>query len=112
MIIYLMCFALFLVGIYGILTKRDMIKIILSIGIMSYAANLMFILIAYKGNGIFPILQEGTSPGVMVDPLPQALVLTAIVIELGTTALLVALAVKIFQHYNTFDITKIKRLSG
>ena len=48
----------------------------------------------------------------MVDPLPQALVMTAIVIELGTTALLVALAIKIFQHYHTFDITKIKRLSG
>jgi multicomponent Na+:H+ antiporter subunit C len=107
-----MCFALFLVGIYGILTKRDMIKIILSIGIMSYAANLMFILFAYKGDGIFPILQEGVTPSVMVDPLPQALVLTAIVIELGATALLVALAIKIFQHYNTFDITKIKRLSG
>ncbi len=112
MTVYLMCFALFLVGVYGILTKRDLIKIILSIGIMSYAANLMFILFAYKGGGIFPILQEGVESMPMVDPLPQALVLTAIVIELGTTALLVALAIKIFQHYNTFDITKIKRLSG
>ncbi len=112
MTVYLMCFAFFLVGVYGVLTKRDMIKIILSIGIMSYAVNLFFILFAYKDGGTFPILQQGVIDQVMVDPLPQALVLTAIVIELGTTALLVALALKIFQHYNTFDITKIKRLSG
>jgi multicomponent Na+:H+ antiporter subunit C len=112
MTVYLMCFALFLVGLYGLITKRDLIKIILSIGIMSYAANLMFILFSYKRGGIFPILQEGVNPQAMVDPLPQALVLTAIVIELGSTALLVALAVKLFDNYNTFDITKIKRLSG
>ena len=54
MTLYLMCFALFLVGVYGLLTKRDMIKIILSIGIISYAANLMFILFAYKSEAIFP----------------------------------------------------------
>ena len=48
----------------------------------------------------------------MVDPLPQALVLTSIVIELGVTALLVALAVRLFQKYGTFDIAKIRRLRG
>ena len=46
------------------------------------------------------------------DPLPQALVLTSIVIELGTTALLAAFAVRLFQKYKTFDITKIRRLRG
>jgi multicomponent Na+:H+ antiporter subunit C len=48
----------------------------------------------------------------MVDPLPQALVLTSIVIELGVTALLVALALRLFQKYKTFDITQIRRLRG
>jgi multicomponent Na+:H+ antiporter subunit C len=48
----------------------------------------------------------------MVDPLPQALVLTSIVIELGTTAMLVALAIRLFNKYKTFDITKIRRLRG
>jgi multicomponent Na+:H+ antiporter subunit C len=48
----------------------------------------------------------------MVDPLPQALVLTSIVIELGVTALLAALAIRLFQKYRTYDITKIRRLSG
>ena len=111
MIIYLLCFLLFLVGLYGIITKRDLVKIILSVGIMGYAANLMFILFAYRSNSLYPILEKGVEKS-MVDPLPQALVLTSIVIELGTTALLVALALKLFQKYHTFDITKIRRLFG
>ena len=112
MILYLLCFLLFLVGIYGILTKRDLVKIILSIGIIGYSANLFLILFGYRSNALYPILVQGTMQGTMVDPLPQALVLTSIVIELGTVALLVGLAVQLFRKYNTFDITKIKRLSG
>ena len=112
MTVYLLCFALFLVGVYGILTKRDLIKIILSIGIMGYAANLFLILIAYKDGALYPILTEDTPRQAMVDPLPQALVLTSIVIELGITAMLVALAIRLYENYKTFDITKIRRLSG
>ncbi len=112
MIIYYLCFALFLVGVYGVLTKRDLIKIILSVAIMGYAANMFLILFAYKKDAIYPILTSTENIKAMVDPLPQALVLTSIVIELGTTALLVALAVKLFEKYKTFDITKIRRLHG
>ncbi len=48
----------------------------------------------------------------MVDPLPQALVLTAIVIGLAVTALIAALAMRVYEKYGTFDITKIRRLKG
>lgn len=111
MLLYVLSFLLFLVGVYGVITKRDLVKIILSVGIMGYAANLLFILFAYRADAHYPILEKGVAQN-MVDPLPQALVLTSIVIELGTTALLVALALKLFQKYNTFDITKIRRLFG
>lgn len=112
MTVYLLCFALFLVGLYGVLTKRDLIKIILSLTIMGYAGNLFFILFAYKDGAKYAILSEGSPAGPMVDPLPQALVLTSIVIELGITALLAAIVVRLYQKYKTFDITKIRRLSG
>jgi multicomponent Na+:H+ antiporter subunit C len=112
MIIYLLCFALMLVGIYGLLVKRDIVKIILASGIVGYAANLLLVLFGYKEGAQYPILAKGVKVQPMVDPLPQALVLTSIVIELGTTAMLVALAIKLFQKYKTFDITKIRRLSG
>ena len=112
MIVYLLCFALLLVGLYGVLTKRDLIKIILSLGILGYAVNLLLILFAYRNNSVYPILAKGKAVEPMVDPLPQALVLTSIVIELGTTAMLVALAIKLFEKYGTFDITEIRRLKG
>ena len=48
----------------------------------------------------------------MVDPLPQALVLTAIVIGLAVTALIASIAVRVYEKYGTFDITKIRRLKG
>jgi multicomponent Na+:H+ antiporter subunit C len=112
MTLYVLCFALLLVGVYGVIAKRDLIKIILSLGILGYAANLFLILIAYKKDAHYPILEKGVTVAQMVDPLPQALVLTSIVIELGTTALLVALAIRLFQKYNTFDVSKIRRLKG
>lgn len=112
MTVYILCFALLLVGIYGVLTKRDLIKIILSLGIMGYAVNLMIILFAYKKGAGFAIMLRDRINTNMVDPLPQALILTSIVIELGITAMLVALAIRLFQKYKTFDITKIRRLSG
>lgn len=112
MTLYVLCFALFLVGIYGVIARRDLIRIILSLGILGYAANLFLILVAYKKDGHYPILEKGVAAAPMVDPLPQALVLTSIVIELGTTALMVALAIRLFQKYGTFDISKIRRLRG
>jgi multicomponent Na+:H+ antiporter subunit C len=112
MTLYALCFALFLVGLYGLLTKRDLIKIILSSGIMGYACNLMLVLFGYRRDGVYPILEKGREAAPMVDPLPQALVLTSIVIELGVTALLAALAIRLFQKYRTYDLTKIRRLSG
>jgi multicomponent Na+:H+ antiporter subunit C len=112
MTVYLLCIILFLVGLYGVLTKRDLVKIILALGIMGYAANLFLVLIGYRNNSIYPILSEGKEVQQMVDPLPQALVLTSIVIELGTTAMMVSLAIRLFEKYKTFDITKIRRLRG
>lgn len=112
MTLYVLCFALFLVGLYGIMTKRDLIKIILSSGIMGYACNLMIVLFGYRSGASYPILEKGKAATAMVDPLPQALILTSIVIELGATALLAALAIRLFQKYRTYDITKIRRLSG
>ena len=112
MIIYMMCLALFCVGVYCILVKRNLIKIIIGVGIVEYAVNLFLILIAYRWGGRAPILDQTQEIKNMVDPLPQALVLTSIVIGLAVIALLVALAVRIYEKYGTFDITEIRRLKG
>lgn len=110
--IYLMCLILFSIGIYCILAKRNLIKIIIGIGIVEYAVNLFFILVGYRAEGRAPILDEKQVVQNMVDPLPQALILTAIVIGLAVTVLIVSIAVRIYEKHGTFDITKIRRLRG
>lgn len=85
---------------------------------MEYAVNLFFILVGYIHKGRFPILsKEDAIPTlnpklIIVDPIPQALILTAIVIGLAVTCLLVAIALRIYEKYNSYDITDLKKLRG
>ena len=113
MVLYVMDIALFLIGFYALVAKRNLIKKVIGFNIMEYAINLFFILAGYQTNGVAPILNPGNLNGtVFVDPLPQALVLTSIVIGLGVTAVMVGLCIKLYQHYGTFDIAEIRRLRG
>jgi len=110
--IYFLCLVLFCCGLYCVLRKRNIIKIIIGVIIAEYAVNLFFILVGYRFEGRSPIFFQAEEVMNMVDPLPQALVLTAIVIGLASTALLVAIAMRIYEKYQTFDITKIRDLRG
>jgi len=110
--IYILCLVLFSVGLYCILRKRNLIKIIIGLIISEYAVNLFFVLLGYRMEGRAPIYSPDMEVANMVDPIPQALVLTAIVIGLAVTALVVAIAIRIYEKYGTFDITEIKKLKG
>ena len=112
MIYYFLSALLFGIGVYGVLAKRNLIKIIIGLCIMEYATFLFFACVGYRRGAIAPIITKGNELVTYVDPLPQALVLTAIVIGLATTALAVAIAVRIYEKYGTFDINKIRRLKG
>ena len=114
--IYALCFALILIGLYGVLVRRNIVKIIISLLVIEYGIHLFLVLQAYRPGGVPPIAEPGVEPAVWmqhsVDPLPQALVLTSIVIGLGVLALMVALSIRLHERYGTFDISKIKRLKG
>jgi len=112
MLIYFLCFSLFLIGLLGIVTKKNLIKIIVSLVICEYAVNLFIVLVGYRTGGEAPILQKGVAPRLMVDPLPQALVLTSIVIGLAILMLIIALCIKVYEKYGTLDITEIRKLRG
>lgn len=109
---YLLCMVLFSIGLYCVIRKRNLIKIIIGIGIMDYAVNLFFILVGYRKNGRSPIFADDQIVRNMVDPLAQAVVLISIVIGLSVTLLLVSVAIRIYDKYQTFDITKINKLRG
>ncbi len=103
---------LFCVGLYCVLRKRNLIKIIIGIGIMGYAVNLFIILAGYRAQSRAPIYANDQIVARMVDPLPQAMVMTSIVLELSVTLILIAIAIRIYEKYGTFDITKINKLKG
>jgi multicomponent Na+:H+ antiporter subunit C len=123
---YILCTILFLIGLYAAVAKKNLIKIIIGLFTIEYATNLMLVLVGYRGDrsgsALAPVLGDGDvgATGEMlsqlhlrfVDPLPQALVLTSIVIGLGIMALVVAMAIRLYEKYNTFDISQIKRLRG
>lgn len=112
MTLYLLCLFLFCVGLYGVLRKRNIVKIIIGFAIMGYAMNLFLVMFGYKMRGRAPIAAIDQNITNMVDPVPQELVHTSIVIGLGLTALLIAIAIKIYEKCGTFDITKIRKLKG
>jgi multicomponent Na+:H+ antiporter subunit C len=114
MTVYVLCLLLFGLGVYCVLAKRNVVKIIVGLVICETAVNLFFVLVAYKAGGVPPIFEEAApvAAAAMVDPLPHALVLTAIVIGLATTALLVALAMRLHEKYGTFDIAEMRELRG
>lgn len=112
MILLLLAIFLFLVGLYGTATKRNLIKVVIGLSIMEYATFLILALIGYREQGKPPIVVEKIKEAAYVDALPQALVLTAIVIGLATTALLLSIALRIYHKYGTFDVNEIKKLKG
>jgi len=112
MIPFFACLLLMLIGLYAVVTKRNIIRIIIGFSLVEYAVNLLFALIGFKRDALPPIITNAAQTRNFVDPVPQALVLTAIVIGLATTALMLALAMRIYEKYRTFDITEVRRLRG
>lgn len=113
---YILCFMLFAVGLFAIATQRNLIKIIMGMVIIETSLNLFLVMLGWKTDGHAPILTrevaETTWRAQSVDPFPQAMVLTSIVIGLGVLSLLVALALRLYGRYGTFDITEIRKLRG
>jgi len=120
---YALCFLVFMLGLYCAVVKKNMVKIVIGILIMEYAVNLFLIMLGYRQAGRAPIVGREDLAGVggrvadafvsnSVDPLPQALVLTAIVISLGSLALMISICIRTYEKYGTFDITEIRRLKG
>jgi multicomponent Na+:H+ antiporter subunit C len=112
MTLYVLCFLLFMTGFYGVITRRNLIKIAISLSIMEFSCFLFLALLGYVNGGEAPIVDPADPVKVYVDPLPQAMVLTAIVIGLATTAMLMAVIIRIYRKYGTFDIREIKNLRG
>lgn len=99
-------------GMYAILFERNLIKIAIGITLLEASANLFLIVLGYRIGGSIPVFTLAGEVMSMVLPTPQALTLTAIVIGLATSALLLSLIMLLYRHYGTLDVREIRRLRG
>ncbi len=95
-------------GLYAIMCKKNLIKIVLGMGVVDYGINLLIVSIGYNEGGTAPIFGSEIVSGMyFVDPVPQALTLTSIVIGACVDAMALSLVIKLYQRYGTLDADKI-----
>lgn len=107
-------FALLLVGIYAMLTQKNLIKIILGFSIADTGVHIIIVSLGYLKGKTAPIINgavdiaEATQK--VVDPIPSALVLTAIVIGLAVTALMLSFVVEMYKKKKSLFINDYQEL--
>ena len=104
---YLAVAGLILIGLYAVIFKRNLIKIIIGITLIESGVNLFLITLGFRSNSTAPIYTSSAG-GIMSLPVPQALTLTSIVIGVAVLALMLTLVVQIYRHYLTLDVRKIR----
>ena len=111
---YIASFFLIGLGLYCIVVKYNLVKTVIGLSILDYGVNLLIITIGYNPGGTAPIFTEGelTAASYFVDPIPQALTLTSIVIGACVTAMSLSLVIKLREQYGTLDTREIRRLRG
>ena len=101
--------ALFFIGLFSAMTQRNIIKTIIAVGIMDVAAITFFVMANHQAGSRPPI--SGTPEQLMADPLPQALMITAIVIGVSVVAMCLAMYMRVAYRYGTADWhTLVRRL--
>lgn len=117
---YVAAATLFGLGMLTILTRRNLIKIILGLSLMESSTYLLMVSMAYRRHSTAPVLTtppNGKTPsdlvhGNVADPVLQNFCLTAIVIGVAVTAVFLAAAVRVAQHYRSVDANDMTALKG
>jgi multicomponent Na+:H+ antiporter subunit C len=117
---YLASAAMFCLGLYTLLTRRNMIKMVMGLSLMEGSTYLLFVSLAYRARSTAPVLLNppgAQSPaqlahGDVADPVLQNFCLTAIVIGVAVTGVFLAVVVRIAQHYRTLDSADVREMRG
>ena len=105
---------LMMIGLYGIIVKKNFLKKVIGMSILQTSIILFFISIGAKNNASIPIIEhtQDSAPTAIqaagyVNPLPHVLMLTAIVVAVATLGVALSLAIKIYKEYNTLEEDEI-----
>ena len=109
---YFVAVWLLLVGLYGVITSRHLVHMVLCLGVAQASTYVLLLAIGYRVGGAAPIYGD-IPPGMpVVDPVVQALTLTDIVVEATVLALLLSLAVQTWKRFGTLDPDQLRALRG
>ncbi len=101
---YWLAAVLLLIGLHGMLIRPNLVRKLMSMNILQVAVIMFFIALAYKSGGTAPIEAEGVhGTQAYINPLPHALMLTAIVVGVSTTGVALALLIRIYRRYGTLE---------
>lgn len=109
---YVISTALFIIGAVTVLNRSNLFKKLIGINIMESAIFLLFVASAYIRRAKEPMLIDGSSDAIYVNPLPSALMLTGIVVSVSVTAFALALIVRLYKSYGTTNLKKIEETKG
>jgi multicomponent Na+:H+ antiporter subunit C len=101
---------LFVVGLYGVVSSRNLIGTILSLTVVQSSTYVVLLGVGYRTGGQAPIFADIPAVAKAVDPVVQVLVLTDVVIEATVSALLLALAVQAHKRFGSLDPNELRAL--
>lgn len=108
---YVIAIILFTIGLYTVVSKDNLIKKFMGLNIMETSCFLLYISMGAVNGGKAPIWVEGMKKSTLfVNPIPQALILTGIVVAVSTTSLALSLMIKIFEQCETLNAERLKRI--
>ncbi|MFR6291570.1 MAG: sodium:proton antiporter [Peptococcaceae bacterium] len=108
--IYSLVLILLFLGLYGMITSNNYMKKMMAMNVMQVAVIFFYLCFAQKEGGMIPILDGiTTDPNLYINPLPHALMLTAIVVSLGTTGVAIALLMRIKETYGSVEEDEVLR---
>jgi len=109
---YIGAFLLIIFGLIIMIKKKNLIKIVIGMALMDTGINLLLVSVGYRPGAAAPIYENYNQVVDFVDPVPQALTLTSIVIGACVTALALSIVIKVKEHYGTINADEIRRLRG
>jgi multicomponent Na+:H+ antiporter subunit C len=101
---YVLTTVVLLIGLYGMLAQHHLLKKLMAMNIVQVGVIMFFIALAEKTGATVPIQRHGvTNATAYINPLPHALMLTAIVVGVSTTGVALALLIRLHRHYGTLE---------
>ena len=111
--IYSLVMILFFLGVYGMVFSKNYMKKLMAMNVMQVAVIYFYLCLAQKDGGMLPVLNGITNnPDAYINPLPHGLMLTAIVVSLGTTGVALALLMRIKEMFGSVEDDEILRRAG